>query len=443
MAGGTFITQNKVRPGVYINFKGVAKPNTLIGNQGVVTFPVAMSWGAEVTTLYSTDLIDGTSIAKIGFSALDAESQVFREALKYAYKAIVYRLDTGGAKALGTISTLIATAKYAGVVGNDITVAVLTASSGLDVVTYYKGVEQHRQNVSDASNVVDNDWVDFTGTGALTATAGVTLAGGLNGTVADANFVAYLNAIQSYDWKVMAFPQANPNSHAGIITFIQTLRDVSGRKVQAVLFNNSTADHEGIVSTVQGYTTANEVVAPEIFPAYVASLMAATDPDISNTYHAVPGAISITYPSGVTPYGDNDIESALASGKLVLSTRQDGAVVIEKDINTLRTFTANKGYAFSKNRVVRTLDYIAMSISSNFQVGYLGKIDNNEYGRTLLKGDIINLMNELQARGAIKQFNSLTDVSVLAGSQIDSIVVDLTVMPADAIEKIYLTVWVA
>ena len=96
MAGGTFKSQNKIRPGAYINFKGVAKPLSGLGTRGVVTMPVAMSWGAEVTELLSTDLIDGKSLPKIGYTAFEEQSQIFREALKHAYKAIIYRLDTGG-----------------------------------------------------------------------------------------------------------------------------------------------------------------------------------------------------------------------------------------------------------------------------------------------------------------------------------------------------------
>ena len=62
----------------------------------------------------------------------------------------------------------------------------------------------------------------------------------------------------------------------------------------------------------------------------LAGLTAGSDADASNTYHVINGAVSIVYPEGVTPYGDEEIEEALKDGKLVLSTRQDGAVVIEQ-----------------------------------------------------------------------------------------------------------------
>ena len=81
MAGGTFKSQNKIRPGAYINFKAVAKPLSSLGTRGVITMPVAMSWGDTITELLSTDLLDGKSLAKIGYTAFDEEAQIFREAL--------------------------------------------------------------------------------------------------------------------------------------------------------------------------------------------------------------------------------------------------------------------------------------------------------------------------------------------------------------------------
>ena len=47
MAGGTWIAQNKVRPGAYINFKAVPAPSSNLGSRGIMTMPVAMNWGPQ------------------------------------------------------------------------------------------------------------------------------------------------------------------------------------------------------------------------------------------------------------------------------------------------------------------------------------------------------------------------------------------------------------
>ncbi|MCK9445038.1 MAG: phage tail sheath family protein [Tissierellaceae bacterium] len=441
MAGGTFKLQNKTRPGAYINFKGVAKPLSSLGIRGVVTMPVAMSWGDEVTELLSTDLIDGKSLPKIGYTAFEEQSQIFREALKNAYKAIIYRLDTGGTKASAALTPLTATAKYAGIVGNEIAVRVVANGENFDVITLFRDIERNRQTVKTVAELVPNDYVVFSGTGDVVANAGVTLAGGENGTVNEVTYSTYLNKIKAYKWNTMGIPQDVPAVNSNIITFITNMRENLGRKVQAVLYD-ADADYEGIITVNQGYKTTTETVSPTTFVAYVAGLTAGSDVNASNTYHAINEAVSIVYPEGVTPYGDEEIEEALKAGKMVLSTRQDGVVVIEQDINTLHTFTPDKGYTFSKNRVIRTLDEINNSIALLFERSYIGKVDNNDDGRNVFKADVIAYLNMLQDISAIQNFDSTTDIQVYAGEAIDAVVVDLATQPVDSMEKLYMTVMV-
>ena len=51
-------------------------------------------------------------------------------------------------------------------------------------------------------------------------------------------------------------------------------------------------------------------------------------------------------------------------------------------------------------------------------------------------------MDVLQNMGAIKNFEA-ADVTVLPGDDIDSVVVDLNIEPVDAMEKLYMTVYVS
>ena len=106
-AGGTWKVQNKQRPGAYINFVSVPRPLGTIGTRGVIAVALPMKWGAvgEVIEVLGTDLLNGKSLAKIGYSAFDTvESLPFRLALSNCYKGLFYRIDTGATKATGTIS---------------------------------------------------------------------------------------------------------------------------------------------------------------------------------------------------------------------------------------------------------------------------------------------------------------------------------------------------
>ena len=182
------------------------------------------------------------------------------------------------------------------------------------------------------------------------------------------------------------------------------------------------------------------VVSIDDFVCYVAGLTAGATANQSNTYHVIENATDIVY-SG-TPYSYEEIEDKIKGGEMILTRRQDGAIVIEQDINTLHVYTLDKDRNFSKNRVLRTLDDVANFVSLIFSTKYIGKVNNTPDGRNVLKAEIIQHINDLQGVGAVQDFDSATDIEILAGTEIDSAVINLSLQPADALEKLYMTVTV-
>ena len=47
LGGGTFVTQNKVLPGAYINFISTANAGVVFGERGVCAAPLNLNWGVE------------------------------------------------------------------------------------------------------------------------------------------------------------------------------------------------------------------------------------------------------------------------------------------------------------------------------------------------------------------------------------------------------------
>jgi hypothetical protein len=47
LGGGTFLTQNKILPGAYINFISVANASATLSDRGIATIPLEMNWGPE------------------------------------------------------------------------------------------------------------------------------------------------------------------------------------------------------------------------------------------------------------------------------------------------------------------------------------------------------------------------------------------------------------
>lgn len=449
-AGGTWVVQNKKRPGAYINFVAVPKPLGSASNRGIVICALPMTWGAEgeLITLFGDDLLNGKSDAKIGYGASDVEASLpYRLALAGCYKALLFRADRGGAKATYELSegSLTVNAKYTGTTGNHISIVITKDKPSVGqhtVEILFKSVRRESFIVTTLADFdgIDSNWVDFfvdsepTST-VIPTTAGAVLAGGSNGTVSSEVYEDFFEAAEGDTWNCLAINSTEVTVQQSIANFIKLLRDTRGKKVQGIVYDYNAADFEGIISVNQGFTTETDTVGVDLFPLFVASITAGADVNESNTAREIPGAISIT-----NPVSEENIVDGLNAGKFLLSYRQDGAVCVEKDINTLHTFTVDKGYAFSKNRVIRCLDEIGNTVALVFSRNYCGKIDNDSIGRNLYKSEIISMMDSLVDRGAIQNFDGPSDITILPGADVDSLVVDVTIQPVDSMEKLYMTV---
>jgi len=451
---GTFTAQNKVRPGAYTVFQGLANTNLASGTRGIVAIPMDLPWGdtANLIEVTAADFTQGRTLAKIGLQSSDPTIQPLREVFKNAATALVGRLNGSPVKATGSVAVsgtdVTITAKYGGTLGNSIVVACLknTATQLLELVTTVGAIEVDRQVVTTVADYVANGWIVLTHSGstnpAFEEFAGVTLQGGTNGgditEAAWSGVGGFTSKCATAVWNVMAVPSKTMLPGATVKAFIEGLRENDGKKVQAVVYNYNDANYEGIISVDQGYKIGDEEVPVESFIAYVAGVTAGAEITQSNTFHVIQGATAII--NAKTP---TEIEEGLQTGKMILSYRQDKAVVIEKDINTLYNFPADKSYAFSKNRVIRCLDDIATSITQSFENTFLGKVDNTEGGRTLFKGAVIGYLNGLQSQGAIQNFDPTTDIEIAAGNDIESVVCNVTIQPVDSMEKLYMTVVVS
>ena len=89
--------------------------------------------------------------------------------------------------------------------------------------------------------------------------------------------------------------------------------------------------------------------------------------------------------------------------------------------------------------MVRLLSTIANDLYAQFSANFIGVVNNNEAGRARFKTAIVGYLQQIQAEQGIQNF-SPDDVEVLAGQEIDAIVVNLALQPVDSVEKIYLTI---
>lgn len=439
MSAGVYTGYNKRRPGAYINFKADPSSSMTLSDRGIVAMPLALSWGpqGELIHITGSDFAAGKFTATLGYEPDSLQLQPVREALKNANKVILYRVNKGGKAATIKVGNLTATAVYSGVRGNDLKIAISGTEGAWTVKTYLDNIEIDSQTVAAISDLVANDYVLFSGTGTITASAGVSLATGTDGTTSASDYGSFFTAVECADFHAVAVPTDTSGVADAAKTFAVKMRETLGKKIQVVTYNNSAANYEGIISVKQGYITENEEVSAINFTAYVAGVCAGSGAAQSNTYKVVDGATGI-----IGEMNDEEIGQALSQGWLVLSKRVDGKIIIEQDINTLTEYTQTKTKVFSKNRVIRTLDEIANTIGLTFQTKYIGKVNNDSTGRDLFKSDIILLLSQLEGIGAITGFDPETDLEILEGINKDEVIVNLAVQTVDAMEKLYMTVTV-
>ncbi|WP_071131366.1 phage tail sheath family protein [Enterococcus timonensis] len=433
MAGGTWTAQNKVRPGAYVNVKSNGNVGTSGTTNGIMTLPLVLDFGPEGTIVE----VSGTSdLTAFGYDLGNEKMLLLREALKQAATVLLYRIGTG-VKATVTEGTVSVTALFGGVRGNDINVASkanVNAPGSFDVETYVAGRLVDAQTVKTAEELKANRVVEFSGTGEMTAFS-VSLEGGTNTAATVDDYMTYFSKIQVFDFNTMALPISDEAIKAAGASFIKRMRDEEGKKCQLVVAGYS-ADSEAIISVKNGVILSDgTTISAEQATAWVAAVSAAAGVATSLTYKKYDGAIDVTQ-----RFVNSEIISALQKGEF-LFTEKRGEAVIEQDINSLSTFTSEKGQDFSKNRVLRVLDDIANNSKKTFEDNYIGKVNNDQDGRELFKANRITYFDSLQAAGAIANFVA-DDISVESGEAKDSVVLMVAVQPIDAMEKLYMTVQV-
>lgn len=444
MAGGTWNAQNKVRPGVYIRFKSSGQMGLTTGERGVVAICEPLSWGpvAQVMEINAGD--DMTQYT--GYDITSPNNLFLNEIFKGSNrtdgpsKVLLYR-PTANSSSEATVTTgsLTATALYPGIRGNDISIVIteLTepASSFL-VSTVVDNEIVDQQTAATIDQLVNNDWVSFSGTGALAATAGSPLAGGADGTVQSAAYSAFLTAIEPYKFDIIIYDGSDSTVQDAMVSFVERIANDAGQYSQLVASGLTNPDSRFVINVESGVTLASgtQLTAAQT-TWWVGGAQAGAKYNESLTYAAYPNAVN------VSPLLTNSqYIQALESGEFVLFA-DDGVVKVEQDINSLVTYTQDISEPYHKNRVMRLLNTIANDIYQQFSDGYIGVVNNNDAGRMQFKSAIVGYLLDIQANNGIQNFEA-EDVEVLAGQSIDAIVVNIAIMPVDSVEKIYLTITV-
>lgn len=440
LGGGSWLTQNKVLPGSYINFASLAKASAALSDRGIAAAPFVLSWGPEGTVFEVTAADfqkNSKSIFGYGYDA--PEMLALREIFCNATKVYCYRLGTS-TKASNTF----ATAKYGGKRGNALTIKI---AADVDNAGYYivstllDGIAVDEQRAKTAADLVANDFVTFKTGATLGNTAGEPLENGADcASITGEHYQAFLDAVESYSFNTLCCPVKPLDSDSGasastvalFVQFTERMRDEVGAKFQLCAIQ-PTADTEGVIGVWNTAKTAAGADTDALV-YWVAGAQAAVAVNKSLTNSKYNGELTIN-----TDYTQAELEAAIKAGKFMFHNVNGDTRVLE-DINTLVTLTAEKGEIFQSNQTVRVCDQIANDVAVLFNTRYVGIVPNDASGRATLWNDIVKLVQQLETLRAVEDFDPDT-VSVNIGDRKGSVLLTVDGLNiVNAMSQLYMSV---
>ncbi|HAU5253432.1 TPA: phage tail protein [Clostridioides difficile] len=434
LGGGTFVTQNKILPGAYINFISAKRATSSLSDRGIVAMPLELDWGIDEDVFQVTsDDFEKYSVKYFGYDYTHEKLKGLRDLFKNIRLGYFYKLNKG-VKA----SCSIATARCSGIRGNDLKVIVTTNiddNAKFDVVTLLDNKKVDTQIAKVITELQDNDYVTWKKEATLEATAGLTFTNGTNGeAVTGTEYQAFLDKIESYSFNALGCLATTAEIKSLFVEFTKRMRDKVGAKFQTVLYKKNDADYEGIVSVENKIKDKDLAESSLIY--WTTGAIAGCDINKSNTNKRYDGEFDVD-----VNYTQIQLEEALKTGKFIFHKVGDEVHVLE-DINTFVSFTDEKNDDFSSNQSIRVLDQIANDIATLFNHKYQGAVPNDKSGRISFWNDVVKHHEQLQNMRAIEDFKA-DDVSVEPGSDKKTVVVSDAVKVISAMSKLYMTVSVS
>ena len=231
------------------------------------------------------------------------------------------------------------------------------------------------------------------------------IAPGVEGTPAD--YAAAQNYLETAQWDYLAVPQIAADKVNAMATWVKGLRDTKDIRVKAVL-PDCKADHEGIINfTTDDIKVGAKTYTTAQYCARIAGILAGNPLTISSTFQVLPEVDDVPH------WTRDEFDLAIDAGELVLM--HDGAKVkIARGVNSLTTFTADKGEEFSKIKIVDILDLIHRDIKRTAEDHYIGKLPNDYNHKVLLFTAINAYLATLENEGLLDQRKNRVDVDAEA-----------------------------
>ena len=388
-----------------------------------------MDWGREGEIFVVTAeefLTDSMSI--FGYAYTSDKLKGMRDIFLNAQTVYFYKLNKGTQAECD-----LGKARYSGERGNDITINVTSSESQYVVETSIDGSVVDSQIVTAAADLEDNEFVIFNKEAVLSPSGNMNMNGGSNGSASEAAHQEFLDKLESISFNALGCLSDDEAVKKLYAQYTQTMRDTYGVKFQTIIHDYA-AEYEGVINVANDSTDSDDEKYGIVW--WVTGACAGCNINESLTNKLYDGEYGV-----FTEYKQSELEEGIENGCFMLHKNGDDIRVLD-DINSFTEFADGKDKNFGENQVIRLLDQIGNDIAVMFNTYYLGKVQNNNAGRTAFWNDIVTYNKELLKLNVIEDFEA-EDVIVEIGNDKKTVSVTNPVTPVCAMAKLYMTVIVS
>lgn len=277
----------------------------------------------------------------------------------------------------------------------------------------------------------------------------------INETGTEYTVLTALKKIGAKEWNYLAIPEATAQESSDATTWV---KDKRNNELEQFKFISpyTGSDHEGIIDFI---TNDIQVATGDVIDTYsnveytarIAGLVAGLPMNRSCTYFVLPEVV------GIKEHEDPNAE--VEKGNLILIN--DGEKIkIARGVNSLVSFTTEKGETVGKIKTVEGMDMVQKDIYDTFEDSYIGKYINDYDNKQMFIAAVNVYFRELQPnvldrnatnRAEInfqaqknylesvgKDVSSMNDMEILLANTGSKVFISSTVQFVDTMEDLYM-----
>jgi len=464
---GTFVVgETKIRPGVYTRRENAGGVEIAGAVNGIGAAVIRANWGPLNKIVWIESPVDAA--AAFGLPGTGHTVNIIDEMLTGgASKVAAVRAGSGGTAATITlkdttgspVNVVTITAKYPGARPFSVTIRdsladankreciIYSGTSEFEKVTFAKGATGDGEPAAIVAALANS--ANFTatkvadGTKALAAVSSTAFTAGTDPAVTSAEYSSALNVLEAAAWNVLIVDTSDTAVHALVAAFIDRIYEAGSNSIAVIaepktvalatrMQNAAAFNDEKIVFPLNSaYDASGTLYDGYLLAARIGGMVAAIPSNQSLTHEVVRGMVS-----QAEPLTNTEIETALQSGCLVLSTNTSGQIWIEQGINTLITPSGNQDAGWKKIRRVKTRFELIDRISDT-TAPLIGKVNNDSDGRAAIIAGANGVIKRMIGEKKLLDGTCIEDTSNPAVG--DSAWFIIAVDDIDSIERIYLT----